>query len=189
MYWSDTGGRSGESGSMRPFQQFRLWARRAPITERAGAAGVAIVAVALVSWLLVAPSHHDARSSSTNVEASNGAVGTGDVNGDTATTVADASTTTIAASNASGAPGARAATGQAAGSGGCVSPPGSDQGITDKEVRIAMLLVDLAGPAANNTFNVPSADNQKADYEAVIDDINARGGVVCRKLVPVWFTI
>lgn len=176
---------------MRPFQQFRLWARRAPIGERVGAAAVALIAVALVSWLLVSPSKDDSPSASANVEAANGAAGAGDAAGATASTVADGSTTSIAGTTGSGTgrvagSGSRSSTG---GGGRCVSPPGSDQGISEREVRIAMLLVDLAGPAANNTFNVPSADNQKADYEAVIDDINANGGVVCRKLVPVWFTI
>src|SRR4051794_34210793 len=179
---------------MRPFQQFRLWARRAPVAERAGAAGVAVLAGSLGSWLLVSPPHPPS-SSSTNVEASSGGVAAGDATADTATSVPNGSPVGVPGSDGGTATGtggssASASSGSSStGGGGCVSPPGTDQGITDKEVRIALILVDIAGPAANNTFNVPSAAAQKADYQAVVDDINAHGGVVCRKLVPVWFTI
>ena len=73
--------------------------------------------------------------------------------------------------------------------GGCVSPPGSDQGITDKEIKIALFLVELAGEAGNASFNVPPAREQKAAYDAIVDEINKTGGVACRQLKVVYFTI
>src|SRR2546421_678499 len=57
-----------EDGLMRPFQEFRFWARRAPLSERVGAGLAALIVVGLVAWLLV-PDRHD---TSTNVSANGG---------------------------------------------------------------------------------------------------------------------
>ena len=56
---------------MRPFQEFRLWARGGPIGQRASAGVAMLIVVGLVAWLLVPARHH----SSTNVSASNGNTG------------------------------------------------------------------------------------------------------------------
>src|SRR6266576_1604519 len=47
---------------MTPFQEFRLWARRGPTSERVSAGMAAVVVVALLAWLLAlvgtgSPSH------------------------------------------------------------------------------------------------------------------------------------
>src|SRR5438552_1885542 len=102
---------------MTPFQQFRLWIRRAPVGERV-AAGVAS--------------------------------GTG---------------------------------------GGCVWPPGSDQGVSAGQIKIAITLVNIVGPAGNAYFGVPPVEEQQQDYQAVLDELNASGGAACRKLVAQFYTV
>jgi hypothetical protein len=68
-----------------------------------------------------------------------------------------------------------------------VSPPGTDQGVTASQINVAITLINIVGPAANSTFGVPSATQQQADYQAVINSINASGGVACRKIDPQYF--
>ena len=76
-----------------------------------------------------------------------------------------------------------------AGGGHCVSPPGGDQGITPSQVKVAVTLINIVGPAGNATFGVPPPAEQQADYQEVIDAVNAAGGVVCRKLVPLFYPV
>ncbi|MHB8463633.1 MAG: type 1 periplasmic-binding domain-containing protein [Acidimicrobiales bacterium] len=49
------------------------------------------------------------------------------------------------------------------------------------------MLVNIFGPAANSTVGVPSPAEQEQDYEQVIADTNAHGGVACRKLVAKFY--
>ena len=75
---------------------------------------------------------------------------------------------------------------QGDGAQGCRSPSGSARGISGNEVRIAVGLTDIAGAAANSLFGLPSADDQRTMFEAVIAGINREGGVACRKLVAAY---
>jgi hypothetical protein len=75
----------------------------------------------------------------------------------------------------------------ASGSPGCASPSGSDQGVTSGQIKIAVTLINIVGPAGNATFGVPPVSQQQADYQEVIDAINASGGVACRKVVPQFY--
>src|SRR5439155_15290809 len=72
---------------------------------------------------------------------------------------------------------------------GCVSPPGRVKGISDKEVKIAVALTQIIGPAANTLFDVPTPAQAKADFEAAIAGINREGGVACRKLVATYINV
>jgi hypothetical protein len=72
---------------------------------------------------------------------------------------------------------------------GCPSPPGATPGISPSQVRIAVTLTDIVGPAANSTFGLPSASEQQTDYKELIDAINRSGGVACRQLVPGFLTV
>ena len=73
--------------------------------------------------------------------------------------------------------------------GRCVPPPGSDQGITDTEIKIAIFIVELAGAAGNETLNVPPPAEQRGAYDAMVDELNRTGGVACRKIAPAYFTV
>lgn len=197
---------------MRPFQEFRLWARRAPVSERVTASVAMLIVVVLVGWLLVPERDDDADSallasgpgvtagsgaSATTVApggAGDGATGTANTGGTGAAatpgvggagaTGGSASPSGPASGGSSGGPGV--ATGA---SGGCVSPPGSARGVTDKEVRVAVALTEIVGPAANSVFDVPTPDEAKADFEAAIAGINREGGVACRKLVATYINV
>ena len=49
------------------------------------------------------------------------------------------------------------------------------------------MLVAVAGAAANSTFGVASVDQQKGYANAAIEDVNASGGLACRKVVTQFF--
>jgi hypothetical protein len=80
------------------------------------------------------------------------------------------------------APTATAASGPDCGTAGA-----TDQGVTAKEIHIAIALVNLAGAAGNGLVGVPPPEQQQGDFDAVIADINKNGGVQCRKLVPTYY--
>jgi hypothetical protein len=61
--------------------------------------------------------------------------------------------------------------------------------VTATEINIAIVLVNIFGPAANSTFGVPDAAEQQQDYDLAVADTNAHGGVACRKLVPKYFVV
>lgn len=92
----------------------------------------------------------------------------------TATTVAGTATTVA---------------GGGGGGGGGTGPLGpltaSDRGVTPTEIRVGFLMLDLAA-ASRLGFNFPGVDpeTQQKVYEAMVDDINARGGIHGRKIKP-----
>jgi hypothetical protein len=195
---------------MSPFQEFRLWARRAPIGERIAAGLAAIIAVALLGWMLVPAS---TSSSSTLALSGNGVTaGPGQTKstGPGATTPSAAGTSIpgglqsasvgasgglggVAAGVGVGPSGVSVATNVAPGSAtpgttGCVSPPGSARGVSGSEIKIAVTLVNILGPAANSIFGIPTPAEQQADFTALIDSLNKEGGIACRKVVPQFFS-
>ena len=199
--------------SLTPFQTFRFWARRAPVGERVTAAGVGLLAVVTLGWLLVPASGNGPGGSRVAVESSStggGVASGGPSGGRNASAVAPTASSRPGAgegggggvgSGGSGAgagnqgdvvrsrPGApTAAAGAAVGSGGCSPPPGEDQGVSAREVKVAITLINIVGPAGNSTFDVPSVAEQQLDYQQDIDALNAEGGVACRKLVPQFYS-
>jgi Periplasmic binding protein len=176
---------------MRPFQELRLWARRAPVAERAAAGVAMLIAIALLAWLVV-PDPDDA---STDVAAIGGPTAPGS-NDATTTSTGDAAATDGGAGGGSttggdgtGGTGGSGGTGGAPSSQRCVSAPGDAKGITDTEVRVTVVLTQIVGPAANTLFDVPTPAAARADFEAAIAGINAEGGVACRKLVPSYVNV
>ena len=193
---------------MTAFQQFRLWGRRAPLGERIAAAVGAALAVAVLAYLVVPASP---QSSSTLLQSPD----TSSVTGSTATTGSSQTSSTTGTTTGStpqagpattggahggtsggtvlgGASGAGATGGGSAGTtsgGGCVSPPGTDQGITSTQIKMAIILFQISGSFGNQALNLPPADVQQRYYQIVTNSINAQGGVACRKLVPVFFTV
>jgi hypothetical protein len=93
----------------------------------------------------------------------------------------------------SGAPGAASAAGTtsaaapAVGGADCGTAGATDQGVTAKEIHIAIALVNLAGAAGNGLVGVPPVEQQQGDFQAVIDDLNKNGGIQCRKIVPTYY--
>ena len=57
------------------------------------------------------------------------------------------------------------------------------------QIKIAISLVSIVGPAGNQTFGVPTVSDQQSSYQDVIDAINAAGGVACRKLAAQYFQV
>ena len=204
---------------MTPFQQIRLWARRAPLPERVAALLAVGLVVSVVSWLLASVG-----PTTTNV-AAGGVAGLASGGGSQAA-VSGASGPATPSSGGSSATGAGGAplssagggtggsgtgggvtgggttsgggatggggtptggTARAAGS-GCTSPPGSDAGVTATQIKVAIILVNIVGPAANSTFGLESPTDQQATYQDVVNSINASGGIACRKLVPNFYT-
>ncbi|HUR76873.1 MAG TPA: ABC transporter substrate-binding protein [Acidimicrobiales bacterium] len=182
---------------MRPFQEFRLWAHRAPAGERAATGVVALVVMALLVSLM-APSgkdmsaerdlsalgHRGVQRDTTDTTD----VGSGDdveltgseVGGETRTGGTGATISGRTGTSGSGTP---IGSSQDGGPAGCISPPGKARGITDKEVKVIVVLTEIFGPAANDQFDVPTPEEARADFEAAINGINKEGGVACRKLV------
>ena len=131
---------------MRPCQEFRFWARRAPTAERITAAVGALLVVVLLSWLLVPGSG----PRSTNLAAAGGAAASG------------------------AAP-------------GCPSVPAGVPGVSATQIKVAVTLTNIVGPAANSIFGIANPADQQKWYEAVIDDLNKQGGIGCRKIVPTFY--
>ena len=207
---------------MTPFQEFRLWTRRASTGERTTAAVGAVVMLALLAWLMVPVDSSDDDAFEGAVTAGSGdgraaPTGSGDASGAaqpgasggaeaTASGAGDGGTASGAGSLAGGA--ATAAGGSSSGSGGgatgsgetaaattgggeeggCTPPPGGDQGVTAGEIKLAITLTNIIGPAGNETFGVPTVDEQRLDFEQVIEALNASGGVACRKLRPTFYS-
>lgn len=175
---------------MTPFQNARLWLRRGPVSERVAVAVAATVAVALLAWLLV-PSDGD----SSTAEIATGSAAPGEEAGPGAAPAPGAPgtspTVTAPAPGAESVPGSSTALG-AAGTAetaaeGCESPPGSAPGISATEIKVAVTLTEIYGPAANTTFGGEPAEVREEQYRIVIDALNAAGGIACRKLVPTFY--
>jgi hypothetical protein len=141
---------------MTPFQEFRLWLRRAPNSQRGPAAVTALVVLALLVWVLI--------PSNSNDTANAGSGGSGAV--------------TVSATPPSPAP-ARS---------GCVQPSGSVSGVTDKTVKLGVIVVNVTGLATNADLGILPATEQKTLFSRVIDSINKTGGVDCRQIVPDFIT-
>jgi hypothetical protein len=189
-------GSSGKPGeTMTPFQQFRFWMRRSPMSERVTAGLASIVVAALVVWLAVPGRSH--LTSTTGVIAGPALGAVGQQPG-----VAPTVPTTSQTAAAAAAPGRNVASVSVSGGGtpaasttgaadvvgsGCLPPPSSAPGVSATEIKIAVTLTNIIGPAADETFGGDPPDVLQADYKAVIDSINASGGVACRKLVPIFY--
>jgi len=61
----------------------------------------------------------------------------------------------------------------------------TDKGVTDSQITIGVILVDLG--QLNPTLGIPSYQDEQKAYSAVFDYYNKLGGVRCRKLVPKYY--
>lgn len=198
---------------MTPFQEFRYWSRRAPSSERVAAGIASVVVLALLGWMLVpGGSHSTPLAASGGGSGGQGAIGAGTGGGTagvTAQSVGGASSASggvgasqtgaagggpvggTSGASASGGPsgGPGAAGGTASGpAGACPAGGGGVSGISATEIKVAVTLTNIVGPAANSAFGVPTTSQQQADYQEIIDAINHDGGVACRKIAAQFFT-
>jgi hypothetical protein len=197
---------------MTPFQEFRLWARRAPAGERGAAAVAAALALAVLAYVLVPDSSAGDKdalatqfgtpSGSTTGQGTTGSTtGQGTTGTTTGTTTGGTGTTTGTTTGGTGTTGAAGpvanggstsgGTGTTGGTGGTAlggnCPAGKSPGVSGSQVKIAVILVNIAGPAANSLFGVATPDTQQAWMNAAIQDANAAGGAGCRKIVAQYF--
>ncbi|HVW82288.1 MAG TPA: hypothetical protein VHB69_15250 [Mycobacteriales bacterium] len=141
---------------MTPFQEFRLWVRRAPTSQRGAAAVATAVVVALLAWALVPGS------------------GTGNASdGGGGSSMVDVSATPPS---------------PAAAPSSCVGPSGSVPGVTDKTIKLGIIVVNVTGLATNGDLGILPYTEQKDFFGKVVDSINQAGGIDCRQIVPEYFT-
>jgi hypothetical protein len=173
---------------MTMLQLFRLWARRAPLGERIAASIGAALALALIGWLVV-PSSNATTDAAAALESQGSTLaGTGPSaqGSDGAPAGAAGLGGTTAAGSVPGATGAAGATGATAS--GCKAPAGAtDQGVTASTIKVAVIVLSIAGPVGNSTYGVPAPAVQQANFQKVVDSINGKGGVACRKVVAQYF--
>jgi hypothetical protein len=176
---------------MTPINQvFRLWLRRASTAERSLAGLAAVVVASLLAWTAVPTATDDVATASfpgaapgvggpaSAASGPDAATGSGGPSG---------TGTTQPVAGGGGGTGPNAAGDPAAATPKC--PPGTDQGASEKSVDVAITLIEVAGAAGNAAFGVPSADEQRAYYQAVIDSLNQAGGVGCRQIKPAYYTV
>lgn len=89
-------------------------------------------------------------------------------------------------SSPAGAQAAGTTTKNAAGQ-SCTNPAGAVNGVTATTVKIAIIITNVTGIANNASLGIAPAAEAKADYAALVNNINASGGIDCRKIVPVYF--
>jgi hypothetical protein len=200
---------------MTPFQEFRLWARRAPVGERAAAGVAAVLALVLFAWLLVPAGGDDAELATfgggagaavggTETGGGGGAGGAGTSGsgngGGSGATGTGVAITGGGGGGGGGAGGAGAGGGGAAPDGGggaapeggqappaaegaqCPPAPDGVRGVSEGEIKVAGILTDIVGPAANDLFGIPSVEQQRAYFDATLKAINAEGGIACRQV-------
>jgi hypothetical protein len=186
---------------MTPFEEFRLWLRQGAGAERAIAAIAAVLALALVAWVIV-PAGNSTKNGREQVAASanpgsnvqSGAAGTAagsssDPAAASATggsSVAGTARGTSSGSTASGVRGSGIAGQSGVDGTGSACGTGTDQGVTATTVSIAVILLDIAG--GNSVIGVPEPGEQQKEHQAVIDALNNKGGLLCRKIVPKYYT-
>ena len=80
-----------------------------------------------------------------------------------------------------------ASAGSSASSSSCGSLTSSDRGVSPTQIRVADVLLNLAGAIGNSAVGQASPQLQQQMAQAVVDDINSHGGVDCRKLVVTYY--
>ena len=197
---------------MSQYLQFRSWLHDSSPAEKKLAAGALVVALGLVGWA-VAPSGGSGSGSlaagggvvgGTQAQAgrpvaanqaagaapgSAGPVSTGGAGGGATPTGGAAPAGGGGGAGApAGAPGGGAPAGSAPGaSSPCGQLTNTDTGVTATQVKVADVLLNLAGAIGNSAVEQPSPQIQQQMAQAVVDDINSHGGVACRKLAVTYY--
>ena len=141
---------------MTPFQEFRLWLRRAPNNQRVPAAIVTIVVLGLLAWAIIPAS----TSSSSNASPT-----------PTPTQVQNVSETPPTPAPAPSK---------------CTNPIGSVPGITAKTIKVGIILVHVTGLASNGSLGILPYQTQQTIFSRLVDSMNKNGGIDCRQIVPYY---
>ena len=196
---------------MSQYLQFRSWLHDSSPAEKKLAAGVLVVALGLVGWAL-APSGGPGggtvaaggvaagsgtaagagRGAATGPSAASGPAGSPSAGGTGGGAIAGAGPAAASGGGgAAGSAGAPAGGTPVAPGAGTASPCGqlksTDPGVTPTEIKIADVLLNLAGAIGNSAVEQPSPQIQQQMAQAVVDDINSHGGVACRKLSVTYY--
>ena len=198
---------------MSGYLQFRSWVRTSSPAEKKLASAALAVVLGLVGWALVPTGDTGASSVTAGLAGGTTGVGTGPgVGGSRASSpgvavgpvpAGGAAATGVAlvagGEPAGGGPGGGGASGPAESSDTQIATPAgaaaascgrltnSDAGVTSTEIKVADILLNLAGAIGNSAVGQPSPQIQQQMAQAVVDDINAHGVVACRKLVVTFF--
>ena len=191
---------------MTPFQEFRLWARRAPNAERNAALLVAVVVLAAATWVFVPTSSTGSNASlGQGAPAAPGAaapgvgpaapvvpgplssVGPSLLPGQSAPPAQPGSVDPVTGQTTGPTPGVPGATNTPRQNGANPCLASDAKGVSAQQIKIAVIRTSIAGPVANSAFGISTPAEQTKMYQAVIDNLNASGGVACRKLVPTYY--
>jgi hypothetical protein len=195
---------------MSQYLQFRSWLHDSSPAEKKLAAGVLVVALGLVGWALTPSGGPEASSvaagggpaAGTAAAGTRGATGpaAGSASGPAGAAPGVGSGEPPAAGGGAAAPGAGGTAGPAgapaggapgAPAAGAASPCGqltsTDTGVTPTQIKVADVLLNLAGAIGNSAVEQPSPQIQQQMAQAVVDDINSHGGVACRKLSVTFY--
>jgi hypothetical protein len=193
---------------MSQYLQFRGWLHSSSSAEKKLAAAALVVVSGLVGWALVptgglasnslaigpnggiagatqglsSGAQGGASGSSAGGTAGAGPAGS---QGSGATTGSAGGSGTASGGAAAGTAGASTATGSGGLSPTCVRS--SETGVSSTQIRVADILLNLAGAIGNSAVGQSSPQTQQQMAQAVVDDINSRGGVDCRKLVVTYY--
>jgi len=195
---------------MQPFAEFQRWTHRASTGEKASTALAVAVVLTLLVWVLIpvgadsnkggfglagAPGAVSGTTSSSTAKGGTAPGGTvlapqPGASGATSTTGAQVAVGGRHATTArGGAPIATPAPAQAGAGGSTACPSSTASGVSSKEIKVAVTIPEIVGPAGNRTFGLPTYDEQKQKYNTVMKSVNAAGGVACRDLVPVYYSV
>lgn len=132
-------------------------------------------------------------ASGTSGGAGAGAGGTGTIGGGTASrpTTGGSGTAAGTGKQSTGVPGS--GTGAAAGTVPAGAPAACARGaqapgVTDTTITVASVLLNLGGAIGNGAVGIASPEQQQQMSDAVVKDLNAKGGAACRKIVVKYFT-
>lgn len=198
---------------MQPFGELRSWLSRATTSEKTMTGMAVGTALALLVWLLVpaGPAANSAGPGFPGSDAASSSAGSGATGAQSAPAGPAAGSgggvgsvgggSGPAVAGGGGGPGATTTTSTDSGGGaaGASSAPGSTTfpscgessaaGVTSTSIKIAVTIAEIVGPAGNQTFGLPTVAQQKQKYDTVIDAVNAEGGVACRKVIPVYYSV
>ena len=93
------------------------------------------------------------------------------------------SSLTLPSGGGTGGSGPAGGTGSAA----CGPTGATDKGVTSTQIRVADILLDLAGAIGNSAVEQPSPQIQQQVADSMVSYINSHGGIHCRKLVVDYF--
>lgn len=180
---------------------FRVWLKRASLTNRVSAAAVAAVVIGLVAWTAVPTSTPPNQAatipgvSRTPGASPTGATGPAPAVGGSAGPTSNSSA--VAGSSAPGGTGVSGTavpspTGRPTSSGPTAPGPtptssggagACSHGLSPFKVGVVIPDVGSGSASLNATFGIPSASEEQSDFAAMFDSINKAGGVACHSLV------